>query len=625
MSDNKMSKEELKKIEDEAYFELCQIIAEAMQLQDIDLLDARISVWKSKYKKLLDGSASSSNFRKRIEFLLNQYYSEVTQYILRQIKFKEEKKIENQSKALRKLYKIIKETNDLSLLKKKVKEWESEYPISAFLDMYKKKIELAVTNKNLERNAFDQEQAFYDLQQITKINGTFDELKAALSDWEKEYSINDKYTIDDFIKNQSEVKRYTSDEYLQSISRQESKANEEQITNSYNDTTSISKQAEAYNSLLAIANKPNNINQIFNWVYKYHSIKFNDRYKELILAATYLDYSPTYLNSMKIPDIDLSKSALSRDEYNNMPEILRYTVISYFNLLLSPDKAVSNNYFNKHIREIYYSSEILKHSNIPNTSIDEIISSGIEIPLVNKTSNLAPDGPERPTASSFSSKQNAIDETEIQFEQTIMDKSTTSEVNPEQPIIEEATISEAEAKQPALEEVTISEAGAQQPIIEEVTISEAEAQQPIIEDISTPKDKNEQTTISYTEPEGSTLDKISASTVKDNQTTSENVTSTNIGPEQTIAHTPVSVTTLDNYSPNTHTYTETEDNHENNSKQADESMDHNTIVTLSPKFFEVINYYNTQAELINVANQSAIKHTTMPSKSQTITKTRNQS
>ena len=610
MSDNKMSKEELKKIEDEAYFELCQIITEAMQLQDIDLLDARISVWKSKYKKLLDGSASSSNFRKRIEFLLNQYYSEVTQYILRQIKFKEEKKIENQSKALRKLYKIIKETNDLSLLKKKVKEWESEYPISAFLDMYKKKIELAVTNKNLERNAFDQEQAFYDLQQITKINGTFDELKAALSDWEKEYSINDKYTIDDFIKNQSEVKRYTSDEYLQSISRQESKANEEQITNSYNDTTSISKQAEAYNSLLAIANKPNNINQIFNWVYKYHSIKFNDRYKELILAATYLDYSPTYLNSMKIPDIDLSKSALSRDEYNNMPEILRYTVISYFNLLLSPDKAVSNNYFNKHIREIYYSSEILKHSNIPNTSIDEIISSGIEIPLVNKTSNLAPDGPERPTASSFSSKQNAIDETEIQFEQTIMDKSTTSEVNPEQPIIEEATISEAEAKQPALEEVTISE---------------AEAQQPIIEDISTPKDKNEQTTISYTEPEGSTLDKISASTVKDNQTTSENVTSTNIGPEQTIAHTPVSVTTLDNYSPNTHTYTETEDNHENNSKQADDPMDYNTIVALSPKFFEVINYYNTQAKLINVANQSAIKHTTMPSKSQTITKTRNQS
>ena len=39
MSDNKMSKEELKKLEDEAYFELCQIIAEAMQLQDIELLE----------------------------------------------------------------------------------------------------------------------------------------------------------------------------------------------------------------------------------------------------------------------------------------------------------------------------------------------------------------------------------------------------------------------------------------------------------------------------------------------------------------------------------------------------------------------------------------------------------
>ena len=35
--------EQLKKLEDEAYFELCQIIAEAVQLQDIELLDYRIA------------------------------------------------------------------------------------------------------------------------------------------------------------------------------------------------------------------------------------------------------------------------------------------------------------------------------------------------------------------------------------------------------------------------------------------------------------------------------------------------------------------------------------------------------------------------------------------------------
>ncbi len=543
MSDNKMSKEELKKLEDEAYFELCQIIAEAMQLQDIELLDYRISVWKNKYKKLLDGSTSSSNFRKRIEFLLNQYYSEVTQYILRQIKFKEEKKIENQRKALRKLYIIIKETNDFSLLKKKVKEWESKYPISAFLDMYKKKIESAVTNKNLERNAFDQEQAFYDLQRITKINGTFDELKGALSDWEKKYSIHDKYELDDFIKNQTEIKRYTSDEYLQSISRQEfeqiEEQNEEQILDTYNSTSSISKQAEAYNALLAIANKPNNVNQVFDWIYKYNSIKFNDKYKELILAATYLDYSPTYLNSMKIPDIDLSKSALSRDEYNNMPEILRYTVISYFNLLLPPDKAVSNNYFNNHIIEIYYSSKRLKYSNIPNTNVDEIISSGIEIPLTNKKPDLE-----------------QITVAEPKEEQPILEQVTDAEPKEEQPILEQVTVAKPKEEQPVLEQAAVAEPKKEHSVLEHVTISEPEVKQPDLRETLVFENESKQHVI-------------------------ENETA--------------------------------------------DSIDYNTIVAFSPKFFDAINYYNTQAKLIAVTNNSAIKHTSMPSRLQTITKTRNQS
>ena len=66
----KIDKEELKRLEEQAYFELCQIIAEALQLQDIELLDIRIATWKKKYKKLLD-SPYSSNFKKRIEFLLN--------------------------------------------------------------------------------------------------------------------------------------------------------------------------------------------------------------------------------------------------------------------------------------------------------------------------------------------------------------------------------------------------------------------------------------------------------------------------------------------------------------------------------------------------------------------------
>lgn len=396
MSNTKAEKEELKKLEDKAYFELCQIIAEAMQLQDIELLDYRIISWKNKYKKLLDGLASPE-FKKKIEYLLNEYYSSVTQYIYSQIKFKENKKIENQSKALVKLYRIIKETNDLNTLKSKVKEWENQYPKSSFLKMYQKKIDSYTSTRNLEANAFNQEEAFSDLVDITKRTSTFEEFSKAREEWEKKYSIHNKFELDDFIKHQSEIKRYTSDEYLHSISKENevSKENNDSATVEITESPKISvqeplskkysdldKQTAAYASILAISKKPNNVNEMFKWVYKNNSIKFNDKYKELILSATYLDYSPTYLNRLRIPDLNVNNKSLSYEEFKEIDDIKKYAIISYFNLLLPPDKAISNNFFNSCINTIYSKSEEAIHAT---SSLNEIgqenLKDGIEINL----------------------------------------------------------------------------------------------------------------------------------------------------------------------------------------------------------------------------------------------------
>ena len=373
MADNKKVQEEnLKKLEDEAYYELCQIIAEAMQLQDVDLLNARIAYWKNKYKKLLDrpSTNSKSDFKKRIEFLLNQYYSEVTKYILNQLKLKEEKKVENQSKALRELYALIRDTNDYDLLKKKVDKWKEKYPVSGFLKMYQKRIELYTRDKNIRENTFKQEEAFRDLLDVTKTHGTLEEIKAELALWEEKYSINDKFTIDDFINHQREVKRFTSVEFLQSIAREEIKPDNIDKTDidfadEYNNKSfsNLSVQASAYAALMKISKSPNATSEMFSWVYKNRHIKFNDKYKELILSATYLDYSPTYLNKLEKPKMDMSKSSLSFSEYTNINDIKRYAIISYFNLLLPPDKAIPNDYFSKHIQTIYAKSEKARIAN----------------------------------------------------------------------------------------------------------------------------------------------------------------------------------------------------------------------------------------------------------------------
>ena len=395
MGNAKAEKEELKKLEDEAYFELCQIIAEAMQEQSIELLDYRIASWKNKYKKLLDNP--SPNFKKRIEYLLTEYYSSVTQYIQSQIKFNENKKIENQSKALRELYVIIRDTDDLKTLEKKVNAWKEKYPKDKFLKMYQSKYEHMTSKRNLRENAFDQEVAFKDLIEITKHTGTFEEFEREREQWENKYSIHDKFELDDFIKHQSDIKRYTSDEYLHSISRdEEPKENsnltasetteapkkteqEEQPQKVYSD---LAKQASAYTALLAISQKPNNVNEMFKWVYKNGSIKFNDKYKELILNATYLDYSPTYLNKLKTPDLNVNNKSLSYKEFKEMDDIKRYAIISYFNLLLPPDKAISNGFFNSCINTVYAKSEKAKYTN---SSLNEInqenLKDGIEIKL----------------------------------------------------------------------------------------------------------------------------------------------------------------------------------------------------------------------------------------------------
>ena len=127
---------------------------------------------------------------------------------------------------------------------------------------------------------------------------------------------------------------------------------------------------------------------MFKWVYKNSKIKFNDKYKEMILRETYLYYSPTYLKKLDIPDIDFSSNSLSFEEYSHIDDIKRYAIISYFNLLLPPNRAVSNDLFSKNIYAIYSKSEKYRTAKIvePQLVIDDILPSGIEIPVDNTKS-----------------------------------------------------------------------------------------------------------------------------------------------------------------------------------------------------------------------------------------------
>lgn len=569
MADNKKVQEELKKLEDQAYFELCQIIAEAMQYQDVELLNVRIASWKTKYKKLLDrpSTNSKSDFKKRIEFLLTQYYSEVTKYILSQLKLNEEKKVENQSKALRELYTIIRDTNDYDLLKKKVNKWKDKYPISGFLKMYQKRIELYTRDKSLRENSFKQEEAFRDLVDVTKVHGTLDELKNELTLWEEKYSINDKYSIDDFLKHQSEVKRYTSDEFLQSIAREEFNPdnidkNDIDIVDEYNNKSfsNLSIQASAYAALLKISKSPNAVNEMFTWVYKNRGIKFNDKYKELILSATYLNYSPTYLNKLVKPKIDMSKSSLSFDEYRNINDIKKYAIISYFNLLLPPEKAIANDYFNEHIQTIYAKSERARVSDVKEETIP--LDSGIEISF------------KKPMEEDTTSYAAEIDSEPIELVTDEVVENTTESVQPE--IVSSPNIETvADTKESDSEEISIKEEidnGA----LEIKFTSESD----IVIDLS---NTEPELTINLNQPEEDKSEPNEITQEIESDKADDSAAIQNIATSEEVGI-------------------------PDDKNVSEKSLNHPTIVAISPLFFEEINNYNKQAILINHIDSTATKY-----------------
>ena len=323
----KNEKEELKIDEEKAYLELCQIIAEAIQTQDINLLQYRVNEWKRKYPY----EKFSKNLKAKIDYLLNQYYSELINSILKTIKEQKEKKEFNQHKALVKLYKIIKETNDIKELTKKVDKWKKEYPIDSFLDMYKNRAKKFTSKKYLEENSFDTERAFYDLYHLLKVNATYQELQDKVNIWEKNYSIGEKYSEKDFKKHENEVKRFLDEEYLYSIAKEEEK--EDTLAKR---ETSISIQTASYNALIKVLEK-GNMAKIVEWIYKNRNITFGDFYKEQIISKTTFKYPMSMLDNSSLM-MNLEERGLSFEEYTHINESRKYIITSFIKHLMKDKK-----------------------------------------------------------------------------------------------------------------------------------------------------------------------------------------------------------------------------------------------------------------------------------------------
>ena len=452
--DKRAQEEELKKLEEQAYFELCQIIMEALQLQDIKILNNRLSSWKIKYKKLLDGSTALIEKIKRLQS--DDYIGYIINMIMQRIKITEYIKIENQAKALRKLYLLIKENTDFRTLKSKVEEWKKTYPIQSFMKMYQRKVAYYTRTKTIEDNSFDQEKAFYDLIQITKMNGTPKDFERELGNWEDTYHIHDKFELDDFIKHQSDIKRYAQE--IQAKANPDQENEERKTPEASQQFSDFAKQSVAVNSLLSIIGDSNNLNKVFEWVHKNSSIKFNDEYKALILSKTALEYSPRYLNRLKAPNINILNDSLSLDEYKEIDNIKRYAIISYFNLLLPKGQAIPNNYFDNYVEDIYYKSKNVKVSDkviVPETTLENTVqpTEEAQLPPIDSVSSYSQDKKEDLKVETI--VPNNLEDTELKLD--VKNEGTTINLKPNTNSTQENSTPELEDDTDISQETTTSD------------------------------------------------------------------------------------------------------------------------------------------------------------------------
>ena len=258
-----------------------------------------------------------------------------------------------------KLYRIIKETNDIKDLNKKVNAWKKEYPIKDFMEMYKRRAKKYTSRKYLEENSFDTNKAFYDLCHTLNANATYDELKDKVKVWEKDYRIGEKFKVEDFKGKATEVKKMLDDEYLYSISKEDEKED-----NLRERQASISIQTQSYKEFVSVIEK-GNLAKVVEWIYKNRNIKFGDYYKGQIIAKTAFKFPVSLLENTTLK-LNLNERGLTLYEYQTIDDSRRYIVTEFIKNLIK-DKNNDTSGFQK----AFNKSEKAKNRGISNHEMIE--------------------------------------------------------------------------------------------------------------------------------------------------------------------------------------------------------------------------------------------------------------
>lgn len=329
--------------EEEAYYELCEIIALAQRTGNYTKFQNDLNQWKKHYPIEL----FSDKYKSKIKYMLSE---EFLDSILKDyLAFEKYSKLDpnKQLDKFRKIFARAENHKDEKKLDADLKAFYKDYPLEYLKEKFPH-IVARLTSKSYREKIlqkFDSREAYEGFVAVIytpKNYSSLSEFEAAIK------PLQEKYPLSDF-----------SDEYRSKLEPLLTESSLKQIFETANESTTLEfddlddgtiinledskalsagvfNQKTAYFELLEIMKNPNDVNGVFDWTYKYMRFinGFDDYHKGIILSTLLPYYKIPKQEDYRIPIMDSqSHDYLSFKEYQSMDEIKMAAILQYLAII----------------------------------------------------------------------------------------------------------------------------------------------------------------------------------------------------------------------------------------------------------------------------------------------------
>lgn len=378
------NKEAIKKViekeadfdEEEAYYELCEIIALAQRTGNYTKFQNDLNQWKKHYPIEL----FSDKYKSKIKYMLSE---EFLDSILKDyLAFEKYSKLDpnKQLDKFRKIFARAENHKDEKKLDADLKAFYKDYPLEYLKEKFPHIIARLTSKSYREKilQKFDSREAYEEFVAVIYTPKNY----SSLSDFEAAIKpLQEKYPLDDF-----------SNEYRSKLEPLLSESSLKQIFESANESTTLEfndlddgtiidledskalsagvfNQKTAYFELLEIMKNPNDVNGVFDWSYKYMRFinGFDDYHKGIILSTLLPYYKIPKQEDYRIPIMDSkSHDYLSFKEYQSMDEIKMAAILQYLAII-----STTGNLTNDDIQNL----ETIHSNSMKAQAVDTVVAS----------------------------------------------------------------------------------------------------------------------------------------------------------------------------------------------------------------------------------------------------------